>query len=43
MKNFSFDEIIQLEKSCGKTVGIGDFFKYKDLTITKTVDRPKSK
>ncbi len=43
MKNFSFDEIVQLEKSCGKTVGIDDFFKHKGSTIIKTVDRPKSK
>ncbi len=38
MKNFSFDEIVQLEKSCGKTVGIGDIFKYKGLTIVKATD-----
>ncbi len=35
MKKMSFDEIVKLEKACGKTVGVGNFFKYKGISIIK--------
>ncbi len=38
MKKISFDEIVELEKSCGKTVHVGDFFKYKGISIVKATD-----